>query len=232
MTLNKTTKILSFAILMFAMIGMTGITSESALAVKPGNGAGGVGKNGYQLNLIGMNSGDKLTNDGTGNGHRIFIPLDGHTRILLTEGPFAVLDGDGTDGVAAFRLPAPEIDCPIEAEDDDPCFAEGNYTVHIRVLGKPGDGRFMMLTCQTQADGTELCSTDGAVDVTNANGPGKKAKFTNVTKKLLTVCLDFDLDGKCDARISLFDDGMEGFFWEVWNEGKRLVQLRFIWNND
>lgn len=34
----------------------------------------------------------------------IFVPLTGSTKILLSEGPFDVLDKNGTDGVARRRL--------------------------------------------------------------------------------------------------------------------------------
>jgi len=56
----------------------------------------------YNLNIIGVSKGK--SSDMTGdNGHRIFVPLSGTTKIMLSEGDFAVLDGNGTDGSAAFR---------------------------------------------------------------------------------------------------------------------------------
>ena len=70
----------------------------------------------------------------TGIGHRIFVPLEGKTRILLAEAPegqsFAVLDANGTKGPAKFQLPNPDPD------------GDGTtvYSVYARALGKPGGG--------------------------------------------------------------------------------------------
>jgi len=250
MTLNKTTKVLSLATVMIAMTGMMGISFDDVFAVKPGNGAGGVGKGGYQLNLIGQDvaKGEKhVGDDETNNGHRIFIPLDGHTKIHLIEGEFGVIDYDGLDGRASFSLPAPNTSC--ESDDLDPetdCAYTADYQVHIRVLGKPSSSFFQMNTCaiDTQIDPVtgeeveiETCSTE-EVSVTSANGKGKKAKFQNVSRELLTACFDVAeldpitgepiFDGVCDIRVDIFSDGFEDYMWKVWNVDKRLVQLRFI----
>jgi len=247
--MNKTTKAISFVAVMVAMTGMMGISLDQVFAA--GNGAGGVGKGGYQLNLIGMDvaKGEKHLgdDDGANNGHRIFIPLNGHTKIKLTEGEFGVIDYDGLDGTAAFSLPAPNTSC--ESDDLDPktdCAFTADYQVYIRVLGKPSDSLFRMNTCaiDTQIDPVtgeeveiETCSTE-EVSVTSANGKGKKAKFQNVSRELLTACLDVAeldpitgepiFDGVCDIRVDLFDDEFEDYFWNVWNKDKRLIQLRFI----
>jgi len=250
MSMNKTTKVLSLATVMVAMTGMMGISFDDVFAVKPGNNAGGVGKGGYQLNLIGQEvaKGEKhLGDDVTNNGHRIFIPLDGNTRIYLIEGDFGVIDYDGLDGKASFSLPAPNTSC--EEDDLDPeteCAYDADYQVHIRVLGKPSNSLFRMNTCATETvinpdtneeETFEVCSTE-EVSVTSSNGPGKKAKFQNVSRELLTACLDvaefneetgeFEFDGVCDIRVDIFSDGFEDYLWEVTNDKKRLVQLRFI----
>jgi len=250
MTMNKTTKVLSFATVMIAMTGMMGISFDQVFADKPGNGAGGVGKGGYQLNLIGQEvaKGEKsVGDDETNNGHRIFIPLNGNTRISLIEGEFGVIDYDGLDGKASFSLPAPNTSC--ESDDLDPetdCAYTADYQVFIRVLGQPSNSLFKMNTCaiDTQIDPVtgeeveiETCSTE-EVSVTSANGKGNKAKFQNVSRELLTACLDVAeldpitgepiFDGECDIRVDIFSDGFEDYFWKVMNDNKRLVQLRFI----
>src|SRR6185369_17250534 len=67
-------------------------SSEAALT---GNGAPSGAH--YNLNLIGVPK--SKTADMTGNdGHRIFVPLTGSTKINLSEGPFEVLDANATDG--------------------------------------------------------------------------------------------------------------------------------------
>jgi len=221
--MQKTTKILSLAVAMFAIVGMMGFSNQ-VLAVKPGNGAGGVGSGGYQLNLIGMESGNKLTNDGGNNGHRIFVPLDGPTKILLYQGPFGVLDADATDGTGKFQLPYPG-DC----SDIDFTQCELLYAVYIRVLGTKGSGNYHMQTCvDTDGDGiSDACSTE-MVDVPNATGTKGGAKFTNVSRELLTICYDLDLNGTCDIRTEIFDDENIQYLWETDANGNRLAQLRFI----
>ena len=59
----------------------------------PGNGAPSGAH--YNLNVIGM---DRDADDSnTNNGRRIFVDLNGNTRITLTEGDFGVIDHNGLD---------------------------------------------------------------------------------------------------------------------------------------
>ncbi|MEJ2260594.1 MAG: hypothetical protein P8X83_02890 [Nitrosopumilaceae archaeon] len=241
--MNKTTKVLSVAVAMFAIVGMMTMGAQQALA-ENGNGAGGVGKGGYQLNLIGVHKNDQLPNDGN-PGHRIFINLDGKSKIKLynanlTDGTFKVIDADATDqNGGAFQLPPPNTDCTNT--ESDPYYCDESlfdYQVFIRPLGQPQEGNFKMATCgeYTYYNGTayvteEICSLD-QVEVPSANGPGKKAKFDNVSRELLTACLDtyddLNFDGSCDVRVDIFDETLENWFWETDNSGFRLIQLRFI----
>ena len=75
-----------------------------------------------------------------GSGDVIFVDLGTKTgkpvttNIMLsqsTDGTFAVLDKNGTDGQASFELPAP-----------------GTYTIWARAVGTPG-GSSKMTTCAT-----------------------------------------------------------------------------------
>jgi len=243
----KTTKVLSLAIMMVAMTGMTGITLDQAFAANPGNGAGGVGKGGYQLNLIGMDKEDKLGDNDDNNGHRIFIKLNGKSKIFLqnadadgNDGTFKVIDADATDSDGGlFQLPEPNTGCG----DIDPQLCDETqfeYNVFIRPLGQPQQDNFKMATCgeYTYYDEVlmqdvtiDICSLD-QVDVPSANGKGKSAKFENVSRELLTACLDTyddgNFDGQCDVRVDIFDDELVNWFWETDNSGHRIVQLRFI----
>lgn len=163
----------------------------------------------FNLNIIGVKN--KLTSDIT-TGGRIFVPLTGSAKILLSEGDFQVLDGNGTDGSAAFQLPDPDPD------------GDGttSYSVFARALGKPG-GSATLTTCATDpATGEELCSIDGLVLVRS----GGRQRFENVSKELLFIEADIDGDGVTE-RVSLFDDALEDFFWQVDNQGLKLAQLRF-----
>ena len=238
--MNKTIKVLSFAIIMVAMIGMTGVTTQAFAA---GNNAGGVGKGGYQLNLIGMDKQDKLGDNDDNNGHRIFVNLNGNTKIKLYNGTdFAVLDADGTDNDgAAFQLPYPG-----NCDTTDFSLCDLDYSVYMRVLGKPSENPYTIVTCADELvdlDGDGIaneCSVE-TVSLPSSNGKGKNAKFTEVSKELLTLCLDTnavvdsDSDGNftndCDLRAELFDDKLENYTWDVDANGHRLAQLRFIDNN-
>ncbi len=165
----------------------------------------------YNLNIIGVPKGK--TADMSGNqGHRIFMPLFGKANILLREGPFAVLDANGTDGSASFQLPNPD------PENDGITL----YSVFARALGKPG-GMAKMTTCATDpVSGEVLCSTESLVAVRSTGG----SKFVNVSKSLLYIYVDLDGDGVSE-RYNLFSDTLQDYFWEYDNSGLRLLQLRF-----
>jgi hypothetical protein len=145
-------------------------------------------------------------------GHRIFVPLGGKTKILLSEGEFQVLDANGTDGSASFQLPSPDAD------------GDGitSYSVFARALGKPG-GSARIVTCATDPlTLEEVCSTLSYLAVRESG----KARFTNVSNELLFIYADLDGDGT-DERYSLFDDRLQDYFWEYDNTGLKLLQLRF-----
>jgi len=164
----------------------------------------------FNLNIIGMsNPKDSV---GCGSGGRIFVPLVGSTQIGLTEGPFAVLDCDGTDGHASFQLPNPD---PTNS-------GTTTFSVFARALGKPG-GTATTTTCATDvATGELFCSVFQMVLVRTSG----KQTFTNVSKQLLFIFADTNGDGKLE-RFPLFDSAMQDFFWQFDNNGLRLAQLRF-----
>lgn len=207
--------------------------APASLAVtQTGNGAPSGAH--YTLNIIGVPK-DKSANFTGGNGGRIFVDLGktgaaSNTRINLTEGDFAVLDANGTDGVAAFRLPNPDPD------------GDGatSYSVYVRALGKPG-GKATMQSCYEDATGT-WCAVDfvgGVNPVTIERTKGGVAKFTNVSKDLLfvdycsawTAGIDGVLgtaDDVCTSisQTPLFSNDVS-YFWSYDNEGLKLAQLRF-----
>jgi hypothetical protein len=106
-----------FVPLLAASLQLTGCTAstsdesveEAHLAAETLTGNGGPSGAHYNLNLIGVSNNKSA--DLTGNdGHRIFVPLTGSTKIMLSQGDFQVLDANGTDGQAAFQLPNPDPD--------------------------------------------------------------------------------------------------------------------------
>lgn len=191
-------------------VSNTGTTGSEFIASNPTTGNGAPSGPHYELNIIGVPKGK--TADMTGdNGHRIFVPLDGNTKILLSAGDFQVLDANGTDGSAAFQLPNPD---PTNS-------GTTTYSVFSRSLGKPG-GTSFMVTCASDSIGTTFCSTDTSFNVRSKG----QSTFTNVSKELLYLYVDIDGDGKID-RVPLFDSRLQDYYWFYDNNGLKVLQLRF-----
>lgn len=181
----------------------------AAYAAQAGNGAPSGSH--YNLNIIGVPK-NKKADMSSNQGHRIFVPLDRKSKILLGEGDFQVLDANGTDGEAKFQLPNPDPDNS----------GTSVYSVFARPLGKPG-GAATIATCATDVvTGEEVCSTLNYI-ATRSKG---KSNFTNVTAELLYMYVDLDGDG-VDERYPLFDDALQDYFWSYDNNGLKLLQLRF-----
>ena len=168
----------------------------------------------YKFNLLGVPKGKTASMTGD-QGKRMFVPLWGTARIYLQEGPFDIIDANGTDGSATFQLPDPQL-------------GDTEYTwygVYIRPKGTPG-GKATLTSCKV-VDTEELCSTESYVLV---RGTGKP-KVENVSRELLTVCLDLDHiieANPCDVREFLFDDDLAQYLWNVDNQGLRNAEIRFI----
>jgi hypothetical protein len=165
----------------------------------------------YNLNIIGVENPKTASMDDS-NRHTLFVPLQGSCKINLGEGAFNVADGNCFDGDGAqFTLPDPD-------PDGDGVTA---YSVYARALGKPG-GSSVTRTCFTE-DGVTWCSTETVVLVRSTG----KSTFRNVSRELLSLCLDTDGDMVCDTREFLFDRDLADYFWQYDNQGLRLAQLRF-----
>jgi hypothetical protein len=189
-----------------------GATVGPAVAENTSTGNGAPSGAHYTLNVIGVSK-EKSADMVGNNGSRIFVPLSGRAKILLTEGDFGVLDANGTDSDgAAFSLPNPD--------PTNDGFTE--YSVYARALGTPG-GTSTTTPCATDpATGEEICSTESMVLVREA----KRSTFDNVSSQLLYVYYDLDGDGTLD-RTPLFGDALQGYFWDYDNQGLRVAQLRF-----
>jgi len=202
------------------------------------------GKNLFQLEVIAYAGSNCPQGDFIGtNRHQIAVKADVNDNpsgqqvstlvrqndIMLAAGDdFQVVDGNACiDGVARFQLPAN----PIGGTLDDPTFQ--NYLVYGRLVGKPGTG-VDVRTCATNNAGTPddpsddfiQCSTENWVEV-RSKGPGSAPKYSNVSKSLLTVCLDTNADLACDTRVALFDAALYDYFWNWNTTGKAHAQLVF-----
>ncbi len=185
------------------------ILATLALALGFAQNANAQSGNCYNLQLIAQLNKSVSANEN--NGHRIFLRLGGNTKILLQEGPFGVVDYNGTDGSASFRLPNPD---PTNS-------GVTTYSVFARLVGRPGTG-IDMTTCAYDALGEVYCS-ESSVSMTRSSGP---SKFTNVSRELLYVYADIDSDGDID-RVPLFSDQLQDYYWDVDTQGRAHAQLRF-----
>ena len=202
-----------------ALVTLVLLTLALPLFAAGGNGAPS-GPH-YNLNIIGVQK--NKTAEMTGNeGARIFVPLAGSTQILLCNSSdpdsscygmdFTVLDANGTDGKAKFALPEPD---PANT-------GTSSYSVYARALGKP-DGSATMTTCAVDPLTLETVCSEAVLPLERGKG---KSSFDNVTKYLLYVYADLDLDGILE-RVPLFSDQLQDFFWQYDNKNLKLAQLRF-----
>ena len=229
-----------------ASLAAAASTATAAFA-QTGNGA--PSGTHYNLNIIGV-SHNKSVNMNQGAGNVIFVYLGSSrtgatavtTKILLQDGPFQVLDKNGTDdGVASFQLPGPATDGTF------------SYTIWARELAKPG-GSSKMMTCAdtlgsglTGFDAGTLCSTSTQLSFRRKTG---KSTFQNVTTNLTTATITFTVNatdltsafaqclisqglisptttGSVTVTVSLFNPCFENFLWQYDNNGLKLLQLRF-----
>ncbi len=165
----------------------------------------------YNLNIIGVPKGKTAPMTGS-NGNVIFVSLNTPTKILLSEGPFKVLDANGTDGTAAFQLPNPD---PTNS-------GQTQYSVWARALGKPG-GSSTTTTCATDPVTGELYCSVYSMLLVRSKG---KSSFDNVSKELLYIYADVKGTGTLQ-RYPLFDQTLFDYFWNYDNSGLKLAQLRF-----
>jgi hypothetical protein len=150
------------------------------------------------------------------------------------DGDFHVTDGNACDNDgASFLLPPDAITCDLQDPNcfNDPTFQD--YAVYLRLVGHKNSG-INVTTCATDDMGTQdpaddviVCSKDSVVK-TRMVGKNNKPQFDDVTKDLLTLCLDTTGDQVCDTRVELFDSSLEDYFWNWNTEGRPHAQLFFI----
>ena len=226
---------------------LTAATCTTALAFAQGNGA--PSGTHYNLNIIGV-SHNKSPNMNQAAGNVIFVYLGSSktgatavtTKILLEDGPFQVLDKNGTDdGVASFQLPGPNTDGTY------------SYEIYARALAKPG-GSSTMKTCAdplgsglTGTDAGTICDTQYHLSFSHKTGK-VHSTFQNVTSALTTITFTLDVtstdptlvalvtclatqlitpNSTGQVTVSLFNPCLENFLWQYDNNGLKLLQLRF-----
>lgn len=224
---------------LFFILAVVAVGAIAGFAQQSTTGNGAPSGPHYNLNLIGVTNGKNPSLTGS-DRHTIFVPLNTAaddpvpgTDIWLTQGPFAVCDGNAFDAAtdcngtqiaklgAVFQLPCNTNITTATGTTLVPCTtgATASYDVWARTLGTPG-GSSTLTTCATDPTGALVCSTNKAVFVRM-----KPNKFTNVTDALTSL-----VDTNTLQTVALFQGGFQGFFWDYDNNGNKLVQLRFYLN--
>ena len=173
----------------------------------------------YKFNLIGVPR--EKNPDMTGDaGKRMFVKLEGPSKIYLQKGEFDIIDANATDANGGrFQLPDPDPDGDGETW----------YGVYVRPVGTPHRSATIGSCIEGDLDPTlegveTLCSTETKLLV---RGTGKP-RVENVSKELLSVCLDTDDVVGCDTRSFLFDDETVEYLWNYDNNGLRVAQVYFL----
>ncbi len=186
---------------------------------------------------------------------------------------FKVLDANGTDGPAVFQLPDPGLD-PYNVADPGEADTISDYSVFVRPLGKPGgwatittcaelvdsdfagllSGKFLKVLNKLGYYGGYASVEQVGQDITlRTNGKNGKTQFTNVTAELLTIVFKVEVNIGTEAepviiteyiRVPIFDDIIQGEYWDYDNHKLKLLQVRFypcptdvsaddgVWNNE
>ncbi len=232
-------KLLTLIVTVFFIVGFSGSV------VFAGNGIDLNGKH-YNVNIIGKKKGS--VNGDDSNGRSIFIPLknvnnrndlicpeDGSVlvddieptwvdseptgaKIYFVAGDsFEVQDRDGTDNDGA------KIQVPV-----DPDTKEILFDIYVRVLGKPGG--CINVAGYAHDDLQGLWFWSGSVYLNRTKG---KQAFIRANElfEVWWCTVDTDTD-TCDAdandaqEISVFSDVFDEYFWNIMNDGAKLVQVR------
>jgi len=204
--------------------------------------AGGIGnlcdgKFIFKMNIIGT----KEKNPPMNNISRktIFVGLGktgaiSSTDIYLTQGPFAVCDGNGFDAArdcngnfitnngstkigAVFQLP-----CNLNIPADFACDGGETacYDIFFRALGTPG-GKVTITTCGLLSDGTRVCSSENTGLLVRGHGTPTFTKVTNELSSLVGC-----VNSIC-GRYALFRNEFEDFLWQYDNQGLRNGMVVF-----
>lgn len=229
-----------------AVVFVLTLNFGNALALDSADGQKLYGKH-WQFNLIGTKQ--SISGD-YGNGRAIMIPLktvrsngplecaDGvvvtddedptyqnaapsnGVKLIFTAGDdnqdFEIVDRDATDGEAEIVIPTYDV-------SGEPYLA---VDVFVRVLGKPLQCMHINGYAEDQTQGLWFWSGS----VTLKRKPGKSL-FYKVNDLFLVWWCDVDpITELCiqdtEAEISVFDSLFAEYFWNIENDGTRIVQVR------
>ena len=196
-----------------AVLLVFGMMTASAIAQV---GKGLSGKH-YNLNIIGAPKDKKVDyNVDPGlaktNGHTLFVRLDGHCKIIMTQDPggqFEVVDRNGTDGRAEFNI------------------APGHYDVYATALGKPNGSVHIDAMGEFLDDAldTKLVKL-GEVDLTRDKGKPQRTDINHLFYVTVTVTSGGITTTYTDFWVFDIPELLE-YYWDYLNSKCKLVQVRF-----
>ena len=186
MSMNKTTKTLSLAVAMFAIVGMVGVFSNSQVFADPApEGTEKV----YQFNLIAR---PNTYDGGCGEGNRMFVEADArHAHVAIVGGSeWNVTDCNATSGNKG------------ELTVD----GTGTFAVYAIAHGKPGTGLDICADLRSVHDEDELAGDEheclvGTFDIKREKG---KSHMKLVPAALFDTSLEdviWSLDVHGNAKI-------------------------------
>ncbi len=208
------------------------------------------GEKEYQVNIIGVPKAKNpdMTNN---NGHRIFVWLNGVSKVYMTGDTdpsadglqcgnnFYVADANGTDGEAKLVVPC----TPVNAGSTDPGVC---YDVWATPLGTPGGKAEVDVVCTFDdtvvADLVEGSCEDvplGSFDFDLVRNGGKPVQKDITNYMRASGCFDANESGTCDpgeksfSNIWIFNlEALIEYFWEYDNQGLRVSMIRFCEGTD
>jgi hypothetical protein len=199
------------------------------------------GAKSYQMNIIGVPK-DKNPDMTNNSGHRIFVPLNGATKIFMTgdtspaEGlqcgsDFYVADANATDGSGKLVVPCTNVN----ADSTDPGVC---YDVFITALGTPFGHVDVDVVCTFNdtvvADIDQGTCATGNIDFDLTRGKGQPVQKDITNFLRASGCFDADLSGTCDTGEKTFNniwifnlEALLEYYWNYDNQGLRVSQVRF-----
>ena len=194
----------------------------------------------YQFNLIGSKNG---TSGDTSGGRAIMIPLKNATGpdqivceadqyvladdlsptwtdaqptgaklYFLPSNTFEIVDRDATDGSATIKV-------PVSGD-------QITFDIYLRVLGKPNT--CMDIDAYALDSLQQLYLWAGSVDVNRKAGRSTYVKVNYLFD--VWFCQVDPLTGACTAgsaeELSVFNNVFSSYFWNILNDGTRVVQVR------
>ena len=212
-------KIKKLGLLATTAIALSALASASVFAAKPPPGEKGNGlpkismKDAWQMNIHATGTCPSASYDGSNRrtvvvqsvaninlanqAHNAGSP-DNSTKNNIELAPstvgFHVMDGNACDNDPAQVLMPTDV--------------ASNFDVYVKLRGKPGTKIDPVLCGYDDGTDTTICHT-GTTIKTRSSG---QDKFKDFTRQLMGVqdTLDVCQGGTCD----LFEDGLEGYFWD------------------